>query len=147
MLFTHTRPVVASAGRRCTGRHGEAVPAADIPPQPPLPVEAAPGTGEEEATGLVSHGLPAPLPRLLRQGQPKDGLCQAGCVTQHPPGGVGEGKSWKAAWSGKRERIQWWAFQVAGAMSWGCGLILMDGWGAGHEFLIPGAVNVGTLTH
>lgn len=30
------------------------MPAADLPPKPPLPVEAAPGAGEEEATGLVS---------------------------------------------------------------------------------------------
>lgn len=74
---SHTHPMVTSSGRRCTRCHGEAVPAADIPPQPPLPVEAAPGT-EEEATGLVSPSLPAPLPRLLLQGQPKDGLCQAG---------------------------------------------------------------------
>ncbi|XP_078293840.1 leucine-rich repeat-containing protein 75A isoform X2 [Panthera onca] len=38
--------------RRRAGRHGEAVQAADLPPQPPLAVEAAPGAGEEEATGL-----------------------------------------------------------------------------------------------
>jgi hypothetical protein len=47
--------VVASTGRRRIGCHGEAVPAADLPPQPPLPVEAAPRAGEEEAAGLVSH--------------------------------------------------------------------------------------------
>ncbi|KAM9748255.1 leucine-rich repeat-containing protein 75A isoform 3-T3 [Dama dama] len=64
----HTRPhhqpgplhPLPQAGGRCTGRHGEAVPAADVPPQPPLPVEAPPRAGEEEAPGLGT-GMLSPL--------------------------------------------------------------------------------------
>lgn len=42
------------AGRRLPGGHGEALPAAHLPPQPPLAVET-PGHHEEEATVLVSQ--------------------------------------------------------------------------------------------
>lgn len=70
-------PVVVSAGRRRPGGHREAVQAADLPPQPPLPVEAAPGADEEEAAGLVSLSRPRwsrPAPAQSRsppKGSPK----------------------------------------------------------------------------
>lgn len=92
-------PVVASAGRRRAGRHGEAVPAADVPPQPPLPVEAAPGAGKEEATGLVSRSLLrwvcSGLPASFCKGGPKKVYSRLGVwCTAPPPRAGGEGKSW-----------------------------------------------------
>lgn len=117
-------PVVASAGRRLAGRHGEAVPAADIPPQPPLPVEAAPGAGEEEASGLVSlchlswiypaSPPPTPLawcPRTAQRGS----MAGWACGTQHSLPVLREGLeperlSWKVPEGGELEgelRVGW----------------------------------------
>lgn len=126
-------PVVASAGRRLAGRHGEAVPAADIPPQPPLPVEAAPGAGEEEAAGLVSlchlswiypaspsppfppfPSVPPPLawcPRAAQRGS----MAGWACGTQHSLPALREGLeperlSWKVPEGGELEgelRVGW----------------------------------------
>ena len=64
------------------------MPAADVPPQPPLPVEAPPWAGEEEAPGLVS---PAP-PSLLLQGQLPVSCARLGLRgAASPPRAVGRG--------------------------------------------------------
>lgn len=92
-----TGPCGSSAGGRRSGRHGEAVPPADLPPQPTLPVEAAPRAGEEEATGLVSlspQGKPA-QPSHTLPGLPGQVTGRAGAqeVWGEAPKGVAGGKS------------------------------------------------------
>lgn len=90
-------PVVVSAGRRCAGRHGEAMPAADLPPEPPLPVEAAPGAGEEEAAGLVSLSplgqtcppAPAPAQASFHKGSPERTHARLGSTVLLGRDGVG----------------------------------------------------------
>lgn len=69
-----------------------------------------------------------------------------------PSQGYGvKGRSGRLSEAGERERIQRWALNSDGRSherqgpglwggSWGCGLILMNRWGGGHEFLIPDAV-------
>lgn len=71
-----------------------------------------------------------------------------------------KGRAGRLPGAGESERIQWWAFWVAGAMEGPRGRALVCrvgagdvgpsqwmGGGGGHEFLIPGAVNLGTHTH